>query len=131
MKSRKQKILLFLKITIGVFLLGIILIFTFRNTLLDKVITRVDTKLERDYNCNFAIKKASFDGLTALQFEDISLVPKNRDTLVHIEKLYTKINFFKLLLGDIQLGKLEVTTGFIQLLKDKNGSNFSALIFAF
>lgn len=128
MKSKKQKIILFLKIAFSIFILGLVLLFAFRNTLLYKIITRVDTKLERDYSCSFSINKASFDGITALKFEGISLVPKNHDTLVYIEKMNTKINFWKLLLGDVQLGKLEVNNGFIQLIKDKNGSNFDAFL---
>lgn len=128
MKSKKQKIILFLKIAASVFVLGLILLFTFRSAVLEKIITRVSTKLENDYQCDFTVKKAAFDGLNSLHFEDISLVPKNQDTLVYIEKLNTKINIWKLIVGDVQLGKLEVNNGFIQLVKNKKGRNFEAFL---
>jgi hypothetical protein len=128
MKLKKQKVLLVLKIVGAMLLLGIVLLFAFRNTLLEKVIHRIDTKLERDYQCHFTIEKAEFHGLTNLEFQHILLVPKQADTLLCIDELKTSVNFWKLLVGDIQLGKLEVNKGFIQLVKTKNGSNFDAFL---
>lgn len=128
MKRTRQKVILSLKI-IGVFLLlGLVLLFSFRNAILDKVIHRIDAKLEREYQCNFTIQKAEFNGLTNLEFHDISLVPHEKDTLVSIGELKTSVSFWKLLVGDIQLGKLEINKGFIQLVKTKNGSNLDAFL---
>lgn len=128
MKLQRKKVLLVLQIVGVLLLLGIILLFAFRNTILEKVIHRIDTKLERDYQCHFAIEKAEFYGLTNLEFHHITLVPKQADTLVRIDGLKTSVNFWKLLVGDIQLGKLEINKGFIQLVKTKNGSNFDAFL---
>ena len=128
MKLKKQKVLLVLKIVGAILLLGIVLLFAFRNTLLEKVIHRIDSKLERDYQCHFTIEKAEFHGLTNLEFQHISLVPKQADTLLCIDELKTSVNFWKFLVGDIQLGKLEINKGFIQLVKTKNGSNFDAFL---
>ncbi len=109
-------------------LLGLILIFSFRNTILNKVIRQVDYQFERDYQCNVTIQKAEFHGLTNVEFQHIALVPKNADTLVHINELKTGVSFWKLLIGDIQLGKLEINKGFVQLVKTKNGSNYDAFL---
>ena len=128
MKKIKQKVVFILKISGVVLLLGIILLVVFRNTLLAKVIDRIDAKLERDYQCHFTIAKAEFHGLTNLEFQGIALVPKEADTLVRIDELKTSINIWKLLIGDIQLGKLEINKGFVQLVKTKNGSNFDAFL---
>ncbi|QBZ97298.1 transglycosylase domain-containing protein [Flavobacterium sangjuense] len=128
MKKTRQKAILSLKIISVLLLLGLVLLFAFRNTILDKVIHRIDAKLERDYQCNFTIQKAEFHDLTNLEFHDISLVPHQKDTLVSIGELKTSVSFWKLLVGDIQLGKLEINKGFIQLVKTKNGSNFDAFL---
>jgi hypothetical protein len=128
MRTKKQKAFLILKISGVVLLLGIVVLFAFRNTLLEKVIHRIDTKMERDYQCDFTIAKAEFHGLTKLEFQQISLVPKQADTLVRIDELKTSVNFWKLLVGDIQLGKLEINKGYIQLVKTKTGSNFDAFL---
>jgi hypothetical protein len=128
MRTKKQKVFLLLKIGGIILLLGIALLFAFRNTLLEKVIHRIDAKMERDYQCDFTIAKAEFLGLTNLEFQQITLVPKQADTLIRIDQLKTSVNFWKLLIGDIQLGKLEINKGFIQLVKTKNGSNFDAFL---
>ncbi|NNT70879.1 transglycosylase domain-containing protein [Flavobacterium sp. IMCC34852] len=128
MRTKKQKVFLLLKISSIILLLGIVLLFAFRNTILEKVIHRIDAKMERDYQCRLTIAKAEFQGLTGLEFQQITLVPKNADTLVRIDELKTKVSFWKLLVGDIQLGKLEINKGYIQLVKNKNGSNFDAFL---
>jgi hypothetical protein len=104
------------------------MLFAFRNTILEKVIHRIDAKMERDYQCRLNIAKAEFHGLTNLEFNHITLVPKDADTLVRIDELKTSVSFWKLLVGDIQLGKLEINKGYIQLVKTKTGSNFDAFL---
>ena len=128
MKTNKQKAVFFLKIISVILLMGLLLLIVFRNSLLNQVIHRIDTKLERDYQCHFTIAKAEFHGLTNLEFQHIALVPKEADTLVRIDELKTSINIWKLLIGDIQLGKLEINKGFVQLVKTKKGSNFDAFL---
>ena len=128
MKKTKQKAVLILKIFAVLVLLGLVLLFAFRNIVLENVIHRIDTKLDHDYQCRLTIQKAEFHGLTNLEFQQISLVPKQADTLISINELKTSISFWKLLIGDIQLGKLEINKGFIALVKTKNGSNFDAFL---
>lgn len=126
--KRQKKAILYLKICGAILVLGLVVLFAFRNSILNNVIQRIDAKLDHDYQCNFTIQKAEFQGLSNLEFHDISLVPHEKDTLVSIGELKTSVNFWKLLIGDIQLGKLEINKGFIQLVKTKNGSNFDAFL---
>lgn len=128
MRTRKQKIILALKIIVGTFLVLIIAIFVFRNMLLQQTVAKVSLKMERDYNSSFSVKKASFVGLSGLSFSEIILVPKNADTLFNIQKMKTSVNFWRLLVGDIQLGTLEIENGFVQLVKNKKGRNFEAFL---
>lgn len=128
MSTRRQKIIRF---SIG-FILFFALVFTglfiFRNTLLQKAITKAEAKLDTEYNCVLTIKEASFDGLTGVSLQNIVLVPKKADTLLAVEKIKTKVSLFQLLTGDIQLQQLEMNNGFIQLVKNKNGRNFDAFL---
>jgi hypothetical protein len=128
MRTKKQKLFLYLKLVLLVLFLGIITIIFFRNTILESAISRIDTKLNRDYQCNFHVKSAQFHGLSDLEFEEISLVPQKADTLVSIKNLKTSVNFWQLFFGNIQLGKLEINKGFIQLVKNKKGRNFDAFL---
>ena len=128
MKSRKQKIFLFIKIFLVFIALGVALLFIFRNILLEKAIAKIDTKLNREYQCRFQVKNAKFDGLTNLEFQKITLIPKQADTLINIENLKTSVNFWQLINGNIQLGKLEINKGYIQLVKNEKGRNFDTFL---
>ncbi|WP_309641232.1 biosynthetic peptidoglycan transglycosylase [Flavobacterium sp.] len=128
MRTRKQKVILASKIVGAVFVLLIIAIFVFRDALLQKAIVHISHKMETDYNSNFTIKKAQFEGFNAVAMEDILLVPKNADTLLQIESVKTKVNFWHLFTGDLQLENLEAKNGFVQLVRTKYGRNFDAFL---
>lgn len=128
MRNRKQKAVLFLKIFAVIMSLSLLLLFLFRDSLLQTAIAKIENKMAADYDTKLTIEKASFDGISAVQFQEINVVPNNADTLFSIEKVTTKINLFKLLFGTIQLEKLEMKNGFIQLVKNKNGRNFDAFL---
>lgn len=112
---------------IGIFLvLLIVLFFAFRNTILDKAIDRIANKMERDYDSKFTVKEATFQGLTGVSMKDITLVPKNQDTLFSIQKMETSVSFWHIITGNVQLGTLHVENGFVQLVKKGNVKNFGA-----
>ena len=127
--NRRKKIAIRVLLVIAVLLgVGIILFFSFRESLLQEAITKVKTKMERDYNAKLSIKTAEFDGLTAVKLTEISLVPNNADTLFSIKKLSTSVRFMPLLVGDMQLGTLFIENGFVQLIKKGDNKNFSAFL---
>ena len=128
MRNRKQKAVLFLKIFAVIITICIVLLFVFRDSLLQTAIAKIENKMANDYDTKLTIEKANFDGISAVQFQKINVVPNNADTLFSVEKVNTKINLFKLLFGTIQLEKLEMKNGFIQLVKNKNGRNFDAFL---
>lgn len=128
MKKTKHRTKVVLKIAGVIALLGIVLLLALRNTILEKVIHRIDTSLYKDYQCHFTIKNAQFQGLNTIIFQHIYLVPNQADTLVSIDEMKTSVSLWKLLVGDIQLGKLEINKGYIQLVKTKYGSNFDAFL---
>jgi len=128
MRTKKQKFFLFLKLFLLVVVLGVVILFFFRNSLLEEAISKIDHKLNQDYHCQFHVKSAQFQGLSDLEFEEITLVPQRADTLVSIKNLKTSVNFWQLFFGNIPLGNLEINNGFIQLVKNKNGRNFDAFL---
>lgn len=128
MKNRKQKAFLFLKIFAVIIAICFVLLFVFRDSFLQTAIAKIENKIATDYDTKLTIEKASFDGISAVQFQKINIVPNNADTLFSVEKVTTKINLYKLIFGTIQLEKLEMKNGFIQLVKNKNGRNFDAFL---
>ena len=128
MRNRKQKALLFLKIFAVIITISLVLLFVFRDSLLQTAIAKIENKMANDFDAKLSIEKANFEGISAVHFQKINVVPNNADTLFSVEKVNTKINLFKLLFGTIQLEKLEMKNGFIQLVKNKNGRNFDAFL---
>ncbi|OOV16900.1 transglycosylase domain-containing protein [Flavobacterium sp. LM4] len=128
MQFPKQKIFKALKILTVVFILLCIALYSFRNSLLKQAIAKVTHKMAVDYNSDFSIKEASFDGLSGVKLTDIVLVPKNADTLFNIKKIETTISLSNLLIGDVQLGTLKINDGYIQLVKKGKIRNFDAFL---
>jgi hypothetical protein len=128
MKTRKQKIILVAKIVVAFIAIAVIGIFSFRETLLQQIIAKTTTKMEVDYNSHFLVKKTSFEGLSGINLTDITLVPHNADTLFKIQKMRTSVNIWRLLVGDVQLGTLEIKNGFVQLTKKGEVKNFAAFL---
>ena len=128
MITRKQKIIVATKIIVGSFLVLLIALFVFRNMVLQQAIAKVSFKMKHEYNSDFSIKKASCVGFSGLSFSEIILVTKNSDTLFNIQKMKTSVNLWSLLVGDVQLGTLEIENGYVQLVKNKKGRNFDAFL---
>ena len=127
--NKRKKIIIRIVLGILIFFgIGIVLFFSFRNSLLKEAIAKVTNKMERDYDAKLSIKTAEFDGFTGVRFTDISLVPKNADTLFSINKFSTSVRFLPLFVGDMQLGTLFVENGFVQLTKKGTRKNFSAFL---
>ena len=128
MRTRKQKFILAATSIAALLAVAILVIFVFRDALLQKAIVRISTKMDREYNSTFSVKEAFFQGFSGIEMKEILLVPKNADTLFSIKSMKTSVNFWKLLLGDVQLGTLEIKDGFVQLIKNENGKNFDAFL---
>jgi Transglycosylase len=126
MRTTKQKIFLFLKITTVTLVTLVGTFYYFREDILRKVIEKVSTKLVKEYDCTINIKDAKFDGLSAVSLTEVSLIPKNADTLAKFQSIKTSVNFWGLLKGDIQLGSLDAKKGYIHLVKKGETSNYAA-----
>ena len=128
MRTGKQKIVLAAKI-LSVVIIGLMVgFYFFRDELLQQTLVKVSNKMEQDYNSTFSIKSASFDGFSGVNLTDVILAPKGADTLFKIQKMKTSVSFWHLLIGDVQLGTLEIKNGYVQLTKKGNVKNFQAFL---
>ena len=84
--------------------------------------------MELEYDSNLTVKKASFEGFSGLSLTEITLTPKNADTLISIKNLTTSINIWKLLAGELQVGTLGIKNGFVQLVQKGDVKNFAAFL---
>ncbi|MES2544593.1 MAG: transglycosylase domain-containing protein [Bacteroidota bacterium] len=128
MRTKKQKIFLFLKCFVALLVLLMALALIFRDAILQKVVSKAQSKLATEYNCTLNVGKASFEGFSGVNLNNITLVPKDADSLLSVEKIKAEINVLQLFTGTIQLQKLEMSNGFVQFVKTKQGNNFDAFI---
>ncbi|MCK8140365.1 transglycosylase domain-containing protein [Flavobacterium sp. I-SCBP12n] len=128
MKNRKKKIFLFITIPLIILIITGSAFFVFRDSILKKVITKATSKIEKDYDSNFTVRAANFEGFSGISLTDVTLTPKNADTLFNIHKMRTSVNIWQLLLGEVQLGTLEIKTGFVQLTQKGDRKNFEAFL---
>lgn len=124
----QKRLLLAAKIIGAILLLLAISYFVFRNVILDKSIVKIQEKFKTEYNSDFNIKSAKFEGFSNLVMTDISIVPHDADTLLRVQKLNTSVNLGELLIGELQIGKLDMQNGFILLVKKGSKKNFDAFI---
>jgi hypothetical protein len=116
-----KRLLLFLSVFFVLVFVGVIF---FRDSILQKAIVKAQNKFKQEYNCNFLVKKASFEGVSGVLLSHVTIVPIDADTILAIEKVKINANLLPLLKGDLQLEKLEIENGFLQLIKNKKGWNF-------
>jgi hypothetical protein len=128
MKTRKHKTIILLTVLTAIFLVLSIAFFVFRNFLLQEAITKVSTKMEQEYSSRLSVREASFDGLSGVTLTEITLVPKHADTLFSIKKMKTSVSVWHLLLGEVQLGTLEIQNGLVQLVQKGKVKNFAAFL---
>lgn len=128
-KINKKKLAFnLLKVFVVIIILAVVSFFAFRNMILEKVMAKIATKIETDYNSTFNVKRAVFKGVSGVEMEGITVQPKGAPTLLQVETLKTSINLARLLTGDIQLGTLEMKNGYVQLVKDSTGSNYERFL---
>lgn len=125
MKKKFARVLVVLAILLALLLVAF---FLFRNSLLQNAIGRVSAKVEKRYNSTLTVGSAEFDGLTGIKMRNVSLAPKGQDTLFSIKHITTSVGFWPLLTGDIQVGRLDVSDGYVQLERRDSIWNFAAFL---
>ncbi|MBX9888635.1 MAG: transglycosylase domain-containing protein [Flavobacteriaceae bacterium] len=128
MKTYKKTLRIALSVVCLIIIISTASYFVFRDSILESAISRTSSKMESEYNSTFFVKRASFEGISGIYLNEITLAPKNADTLFKIQRIRTSLNVGRLLVGDIQLGTLEIENGYVQLTKKGNVKNFAAFL---
>jgi hypothetical protein len=112
----------------GAWVIGILLVvfiilgsvaYSKREALLQKMMARAIKKANDDYGLDVKIGKAGFSGLSTVYMNNISVVPKDRDTLTTVNDLTIGVKLFPLLVGDVNIAELKLNTGKLNVvLKD-------------
>ncbi len=123
-KKAKKSGIIFL----GVFAVLIVSFFVFRNSILQSVIQKAILKSAQTYHSKLVVKDASFQGFSQVKIEEICLIPKQSDTLFHFQEIKIGISFWNALIGNVQVNELSLHNGFVQMIKNENGNNYSHLL---
>ncbi|PWG81168.1 transglycosylase domain-containing protein [Pararcticibacter amylolyticus] len=108
-------------------LIGGFIAYSKREAILKTVVQKAKNKAKREYNLNLTIENPHFEGLSTIAFSDISVVPENRDSLLHIEDLHVKVRLMPLLLGDIKLAGLKLKSAKVSIVKRDSLRNYDFL----
>ena len=115
-------------IKVGAWVLGIFLVliaivgtvaYSKREALLKQMIAKAIKKADTDYGLTIKISEAGFNGLSTVHLKNISVVPKDRDTLSTVADLTVGVKLFPLLFGDVKLAEVVLNSGKVSVvLKD-------------
>jgi len=113
---------------IGAWVLGVFLIlfvsvgvyaYSKREALLKKMVAKAIAKADKDYGLEVKIGSAGFSGLSSVHMQNISVVPKDRDTLTTINDITVGVKLFPLLFGNVKLSEINLNEGMLNIvLKD-------------
>lgn len=108
-------------------LIGGAIAFSKRGALLEKTVNRAVLKAKRDYNLNVKIKNAHFTGLSSVGFDEIIVVPENRDSLAYLKNLEIDVKLFPLIFGNVKLAGLSMRNSRVTLIKRNHLRNYDFL----
>lgn len=98
-----------------------------RQGYLDSAVAKVKEKLRQEYEVDFKVDTYRFAGLNTVEFENLLVVPKDRDTLATMEKFSVTVKLMPLIWGDIKVGGLGVKNGAVSFVKKDSLSNYDFL----
>jgi hypothetical protein len=98
-----------------------------REALLEQARNKAVLKAKKDYNLNVKIKNAHFTGLSAVSFDEITVVPENRDSLALLKNLVIDVKLFPLVFGDVKLAGVTMNNSKITLVKRDTLRNYDFL----
>lgn len=115
-------------VKIGAWVLGVFIIlfiaggayaYSKREALLKKMMAKAIAKADATYGLKIKIGYAGFSGLSTVNMKDISVVPKDRDTLSIINELTVGVKLFPLIFGNVKLAEINLNKGSLNVvLKD-------------
>ncbi|MBE9600702.1 biosynthetic peptidoglycan transglycosylase [Pedobacter sp. MC2016-24] len=124
-------------IKIGAWVIGVIMIiliiagsiaYSKREALLNKMMAKAIAKADQDFGLDVKIGEYGFSGFSNVHMKDISVVPKNRDTLTTISDLTIGVKLWPLIFGDVKLAEIKLNTGNLNVVFKDSLSNLDFIL---
>ncbi|WP_443945192.1 transglycosylase domain-containing protein [Pedobacter sp. AW1-32] len=122
---------------IGAWILGVFLLLFFalgavayskREALLKKMVAKAIAKADKDYGLEVKIGSAGFAGLSTVKMTNLSVVPKDRDTLSNIAEMSISVRLFPLLVGNVKLSDVVLKNGYVSVVFKDSTSNIDFIL---
>ena len=115
----------------GILFVLLISVFVFgmskREAFLDQAVIKAKQKLRETYDIDFKVGSYRYSGLTTVVFDNVTIVPIDRDTLATMDHLGVRIRLWPLIFGKMKIGDLDLDNGKISLVKKDSLSNYDFL----
>ncbi|TCD29681.1 penicillin-binding protein [Pedobacter psychrodurus] len=122
---------------IGAWVLGVFLVvcialgavaYSKREALLKKMVAKAIAKADKDYGLEVKIGSAGFTGLSTVKMTNISVVPKDRDTLSNIGELSVGVKLLPLIFGKVKLSEVKLNNGFVSVVLKDSTTNIDFIL---
>ncbi|WP_442589660.1 transglycosylase domain-containing protein [Pedobacter sp. AW31-3R] len=112
---------------LGIFLFILLVLgavaYSKREALLQKIMAKAIQKANTDYGLSVRIGEAGFSGLSTVHMKNISVVPKDRDTLTTINDLTIGVKLFPLIFGNVKLAEIILNEGKVNVVLRDSTTN--------
>ncbi|WP_316750393.1 biosynthetic peptidoglycan transglycosylase [Pedobacter gandavensis] len=116
----------------GVFLLISVILggiaYSKRDALLQKMMAKAVAKADKDYDLDLKIGSYGFSGLSTVHLTDISVVPKDRDTLATVDDFTVGVKLLPLIFGNVKLSEIILNKGNLNVVFKDSLSNLDFLL---
>jgi Transglycosylase len=122
---------------IGAWILGVFLVvcitlgavaYSKREALLKKIVAKAIAKADKDYGLEVKIGSAGFTGMSTVKMTNISVVPKERDTLSNIGELSVGVKLLPLIFGNVKLSEVKLKEGFVSVVLKDSTTNIDFIL---
>lgn len=122
---------------IGAWVLGVFLVvcitlgavaYSKREALLKKMVAKAIAKADKDYGLEVKIGSAGFTGFSTVKMTNISVVPKDRDTLSNVGELSVGVKLFPLIFGKVKLSEVKLNNGFVSVVLKDSTTNIDFIL---
>lgn len=126
-KKYQRPILITLSALFSLILIVGVIAFFKRDALLKSVVNKAILAAKTKYNLNVKIGEYGFTGLSSVRFQDISVIPEQKDSLAKIQDFTVGVKLFPLLFGKVKISELSIRNALISLVKKDSISNYDFL----
>lgn len=109
------------------FLILLLLFFSFRTTLLDKAVSRIIQKAQERKGLVIVVVERKFESFFNVSFSDISVSSPTGDTLLTIDSVYLSPRIWPIIQGDLEFATLDVFKPYLTIYKTAERDNVSFL----